>query len=58
MPSYDALHYDPPVPIARVMLRAANGATVLDIPLLLGALASIPIPLFNMNWSALTEGAA
>jgi hypothetical protein len=30
MPSYDALHYDPPAPIALVMLCAASGATVVD----------------------------
>ena len=35
MPSYDALHYDPPAPIAQVMLRAADGATVPDVSLLL-----------------------
>jgi hypothetical protein len=35
MPSYDALHYDPPAPIAQVMLRAANGAVVSDVVLLL-----------------------
>jgi len=35
MPSYDALHYDPPAPIAHVTLRAANGATVADVLLLL-----------------------
>jgi hypothetical protein len=35
MPSYDTLHYDPPAPIAQVILRAANGATVPDVLLLL-----------------------
>jgi Aspartyl protease len=35
MPSYDAVHYDPPAPIAQVMLRAANGAVVSDVILLL-----------------------
>jgi len=35
MPGYDALHYDPPAPIAQVALRAANGATVNDVVLLL-----------------------
>ena len=35
MPRYDALHYDPPAPIAQVALRAANGATVADVLLLL-----------------------
>jgi hypothetical protein len=35
MPSYDAMHYDPPAPIAQVALRAVNGATVSDVLLLL-----------------------
>jgi hypothetical protein len=35
MPSYDALHYDPPGPIAQVSLRATNGATVDNISPLL-----------------------
>ena len=35
MPSYDALHYDPPAPIAQVMLRAPNGTIVSDVLLLL-----------------------
>jgi hypothetical protein len=35
MPSYDAVRYDPPAPIAQVTLRAANGATVPDVLLLL-----------------------
>jgi hypothetical protein len=35
MPSYDALNYDPPAPIAQVTLRAANGTTVPDVLLLL-----------------------
>ena len=35
MPSYDALNYDPPAPIAQVRLRAANGATFDDVLLLL-----------------------
>jgi len=35
MPSYDALHYDPPAPIAQVTLRAGNGATVAGVVLLL-----------------------
>jgi hypothetical protein len=35
MPSYDALHYDPPAPVANVVLRAAGGATVPDVQLLL-----------------------
>jgi hypothetical protein len=35
MPSYDAIHYDPPAPVAQVMLRAADGATVSDLIMLL-----------------------
>jgi hypothetical protein len=35
MPRYDALHYDPRAPIAQVMLRAPDGATVPDVLLLL-----------------------
>jgi hypothetical protein len=35
MPRYDAQHYDPPAPIAQVALRAANGAEVGDVVLLL-----------------------
>jgi hypothetical protein len=35
MPGYDALHYDPPAPIAQVILRSANAAAVNDVTLLL-----------------------
>lgn len=35
MPAYDARHYDPPAPIAQVTLRAANGAVVSDVTLLI-----------------------
>ena len=35
MPSYDALHFDPPAPVAHVTLRDASGATVPDVLLLL-----------------------
>ncbi|HVT87270.1 MAG TPA: retropepsin-like aspartic protease [Tepidisphaeraceae bacterium] len=35
MPGYDALHYDPPAPVAQVMLRIAGGASVSDVLLLL-----------------------
>ena len=35
MPGYDALHYDPPAPVAQVMLRAADGAIVSDVLMLL-----------------------
>src|SRR6266568_9035447 len=43
MPSYDALRYDPPAPIAQVTLRAANGATVPDVLLLLDTGADITL---------------
>lgn len=35
MPSYDSLHFDPPALVARVTLRAASGASVSDVLLLL-----------------------
>lgn len=35
MPSYDALHYDPPAPIAEVALRGSNGATIPNVLLLM-----------------------
>ncbi len=35
MPSYDTLHYDPPAPIAQVILRASSGATASDMLLLI-----------------------
>jgi hypothetical protein len=35
MPKYDALNYDPPAPVAQVMLRAANGATTSGVPMLI-----------------------
>jgi hypothetical protein len=41
MPAYDALHYDPPAPVAQVILRAANGATVSEIPLDTGAYTTL-----------------
>src|SRR5712691_6930916 len=43
MPSYDALRYDPPAPIAQVTLRASNGATVPDVLLLLDTGADITL---------------
>jgi hypothetical protein len=43
MPRYDALPYDPPAPIAEVTLRAANGATVPDVLLLLDTGADITL---------------
>jgi hypothetical protein len=42
MPSYDAAHFDPPAPVARVTLRNPHsGATVPDVPLLLDTGADI-----------------
>ena len=35
MPKFDAVNYDPPAPIAEVMLRAADGTTVHGVLLLL-----------------------
>lgn len=35
MPSYDALNYDPPAPIAQATLRAGSGVTASDVLLLL-----------------------
>lgn len=35
MPAYDAQNFDPPAPIAHVTLRAADGTTVPDVPLLI-----------------------
>ncbi len=36
MPSYDATHFDPPAPIAQVILRDPHsGAAVSDVPLLM-----------------------
>jgi hypothetical protein len=43
MPSYDALRYDPPAPVARVTLRASSGATVPDVPLLLDTGADVTL---------------
>jgi hypothetical protein len=43
MPSYDAVRYNPPAPIARVTLRASNGATVPDVLLLLDTGADITL---------------
>jgi hypothetical protein len=45
MPSYDALRYDPPAPVAYVTLRAADGgATVPDVVLLLDTGADVTLP--------------
>ena len=42
MPSYDASHFDPPAPIARVTLRNPHsGATVSDVVLLLDTGADV-----------------
>ena len=44
MPSYDATHYDPPAPIAFVMLRNSyTGTRVGDVPLLLDTGAGITL---------------
>lgn len=44
MPDYEALHFDPPAPVARVILRHQNsGATVSDVPLLLDTGADITL---------------
>ena len=44
MPSYDALRYDPPAPVAQVALRnAADDATVSDVLLLLDTGADITL---------------
>ncbi len=43
MTSYDALHYDPPAPIAQVSLRAADGGTADDVLLLLDTGADITL---------------
>jgi hypothetical protein len=44
MASYDASHFDPPAPAARVTLRdPENGATVSDVPLLLDTGADVTL---------------
>ena len=44
MPSYDAAHFDPPAPVAQVMLRNSHsGATVSDVLLLLDTGADITL---------------
>jgi predicted aspartyl protease len=44
MPSYDASHFDPPAPVARVMLRNPySGATVSDVLLLVDTGADITL---------------
>jgi hypothetical protein len=44
MPSYDASHFDPPAPVARVTLRNPHsGATVSDVLLLLDTGADITL---------------
>jgi hypothetical protein len=44
MPSYDASHFDPPAPVARVTLRnPVNGATVSDVLLLLDTGADVTL---------------
>src|SRR5687767_15647668 len=42
--SYDAAHFDPPAPVARVMLRDGDsGATAADVPLLLDTGADVTL---------------
>ena len=44
MPTYDAAHYDPPAPMAYVILHnSRTGATVHDVPLLLDTGADITL---------------
>lgn len=43
MPSYDALRYDPPAPIAQVTLRASDGATAPNVLLLIDTGADITL---------------
>jgi len=44
MPSYDASHFDPPAPVARVTLRHPhNGAMVSDVLLLLDTGADVTL---------------
>ena len=44
MPSYDASHFDPPAPVARVTLRnPQSGATVADVLLLVDTGADITL---------------
>ena len=44
MPSYDASHFDPPAPVARVRLRnPQSGATVSDVLLLMNTGADITL---------------
>jgi hypothetical protein len=44
MPNYDASHFDPPAPVARVMLRnPRSGATVSDVLLLLDTGADVTL---------------
>jgi hypothetical protein len=43
MPSYDAIRYNPPAPLAEVALRASSGATVSDVLLLLDTGADITL---------------
>jgi predicted aspartyl protease len=44
MPSYDALDFDPPAPVARVVLRhPQSGVTVSDVALLLDTGADVTL---------------
>lgn len=44
MPGYETLHFDPPAPVAQVMLRNPNsGTTVSEVPLLLDTGADVTL---------------
>ncbi|MGC8644438.1 MAG: hypothetical protein ACP5XB_31630 [Isosphaeraceae bacterium] len=44
MPSYESTGFDPPAPVARVMIRAAaSGSSVADVPLLVDSGADVTL---------------
>jgi hypothetical protein len=43
MPAYDALRYDPPAPVATVVLRDSRGGSVSDVVLLLDTGADVTL---------------
>lgn len=44
MPAYDARHFDPPAPLARITLRLPNnGATLSGVPMLLDSGADVTL---------------
>jgi len=43
MPKYDATHYSPPAPVARVILRSDDGVSVPDVMLLIDTGADITL---------------